>query len=301
MAEQSPLRSVANPYPGVNAHLHSHWGAHGGWSEFHTSYLSQLRADLRQAVRPLGYTVGLERSLQVRRPGGEVARPEADLTIYDPDRLRRAMPNAGTLTGSGASVVMAVPEMLGMVSEASAPYRAVAIYRVPAVDGPRGDPVAWIELLSPSNKPGGQDAQYYQDRRVGLLQSGIVYVEIDLLHESPPTFPGLTNYRAGEPGSHPYRIAVIDPRPAFYDGLGFAYEFDVDAPFPVVRIPLSADDALDFDFGPAYHAVIAAQGYSEDYVDYRALPANFERYSAADQARIRARMAAIAGRGVDAG
>jgi hypothetical protein len=240
----------------------------------------------------LGYTVGLERSLQVRRPGGETKEPESDITVYDPDRLRHAQPSHHPGTGAGASLIMAVPEMLGITLEdtATAPYRAVAVYRVPKVDQARGEPVAWIELLSPSNKPGGQDAQQYKDRRLALLQSNIVFVEVDLLHESPPTFEGIANYRAQEPEAHPYRISIIDPRPVFMDGLGFTYEFDVDALFPPVTIPLNADDLLEFDFGVGYHTVLEMQGYAEDYVDYTQLPERFDRYSEADQARIVTRM-----------
>jgi hypothetical protein len=39
-----------------------------------------------------------------------------------------------------------------------APYWATAIYEHIPRQGAPGEPVAWVELLSPSNKPGDQDA-----------------------------------------------------------------------------------------------------------------------------------------------
>jgi hypothetical protein len=142
------IRTVANQYVGINAHLHSYFQSQGGWDSSHTNHIADLMRLMRAQLLQMGYIADIEQSLQIRRAEEELS-----------------------------------------------PYRAVAIYEYIVGDPLRGEPVAWIELLSPSNKPGGQDASYYRDKRLKLLQSGVVFVELDYLHESSPTFEGFPSYR----------------------------------------------------------------------------------------------------------
>jgi hypothetical protein len=119
-----------------------------------------------------------------------------------------------------------------------------------------------------------------------------VFIEIDYLHETPPTFWRLADYAADEPNAHPYRIVVLDPRPDFEAGPASVNEFDVDERIPVIEIPLNGGDKLTFDFGAPYQKTFE-EGFFGDEVDYSQLPLNFERYSTADQRRITARMLAV--------
>jgi hypothetical protein len=183
-------------------------------------------------------------------------------------------------------------------SIAESPYRAISIRNIGR--SPQDAPVAWIELLSPSNKPGGQDFAAYITKRRDLLDVDVVFVEIDYLHESPPTIHKLPNYRTrknqpGETESHPYRILVIEPRPTVQKGHTHVYQCDVDAPLPTVTIPLSGEDVLKFDFNAPYHKMLQETLFALQKVDYARLPLNFDRYSAADQARIIRRMLAVIG------
>ena len=59
---------------------------------------------------------------------------------------------------------------------------------------PPGRPITRIEMLSPSNKPGGSHHQVYFVKRALTLKSGIRVVEIDLLHLSPPVDAALPSY-----------------------------------------------------------------------------------------------------------
>ena len=70
-------------------------------------------------------------------------------------------------------------------------------------------------------------------------------------------------------------------------------DFDVDAPFPTVALPLSGDETLAFDFGVPYRKTFEETLYGLQLVDYAMLPDGFERYSANDQRRIAARMLAV--------
>ena len=71
--------AVKNQYLGINAHLHSFWQKMGGWKEFHTSHIVDLTRILKNDLLPLGYTAGIEDSLQIRREGSDDGYPESDI------------------------------------------------------------------------------------------------------------------------------------------------------------------------------------------------------------------------------
>jgi Protein of unknown function (DUF4058) len=294
--EMQPVRSLKNQYLGINAHLHSQWQSEGGWDEFHMSHIVHLANGLHAQLRPMGYTANIKQSLQIRRYGEPAGKPESDVTIYDTDPTRGFTPQS---QGSGIEVMtMTVPEIFNFKQAEVEQYRAVGIYTFEPGKRDQGEAVAWIELLSPSNKPGGQDANYYSDKRLKILQSGVVFVELDYLHETPPNFAGLPNYvnrgkyLRPQPGSAPYCIVVIDPRPTFMEGRANTHRFRVDDPLPTVPIPLNKGDIVSADFGSPYQRTFT-EGFFGDDVDYHQFPLNFDRYSETDQARIAARMLAV--------
>lgn len=292
----TPIRSIKNQYQGINAHLHSLWQVEGGWDAFHNNHITYLTAALKAQLLPMGYTAENQQSLQIRRFGEPAGKPESDVTIYDrnPPHHRSSSP----LLSGGAYPVLPIPAVMAIEDEL-AQYDAIAIYEFVSGQSSHGEPVAWVELLSPSNKPGGQDAAYYRSKRLKLLHSGIVFIELDYLHESPPTFDRIPRYMGihksavPEPDAHPYRIMVIDPRPEFVEGVAAHAPFDVDAPIPTVNIPLNRDDVLSFDFNAPYQKTYQELLYGLELVDYNQLPLNFDRYSHDDQIRIVARMIAI--------
>jgi hypothetical protein len=309
----APMRSIRNQYLGINAHLHSFWQGVGGWSRFHANHLSDLLRTLRPLLLPIGYDADIEPSLQIRRidDGGPNLRPESDVTIYDLDPVRARLPRRAPSAAGVAELVLPLPDALFGEPLSEKEYGAIGIYEYVPGKLARGEPIAWIELLSPSNKPGGRDAQEYFDKRLTVLESGLIFVELDYLHESPSTLRGLPSYRPrrGQPGgdrAHAYRIAVIDPRPDLRDGVVRAREFGVDVPIPTVAIPLSSDDSLSFDFGQPYRKTIEETLYGLQLADYGELPMNFDHYSAEDQRRIALRMlatveAARAGKDLESG
>lgn len=280
----TPIRSLANQYRGINAHLHSLWQAEGGWHNFHNRHIGDLAGLLRQQLLPMGYTATMEQSLQIRRVGDSPRQPRADILITDREPARRAA--APTPSPSAALTVADMIE----VEDTETPYRAIAISEWD--DGVQGEPVAWIELLSPTNKGETYDAQLYLAKRRLLLEQHLVFVEIDYLHELPPTVSQVFDYSVQQPGAHPYRIVVLDPRPDIKSGPAEPNEFDVDVPIPMVDIPLKSGDALRFDFGAGYRKTFEEMAYGLESVDYAEYPVNFERYTQADQTRIARRMLA---------
>lgn len=289
-----PIRSLYNQYHGINPHLHSQWQAEEGWQEFHTAHLSDLNKLLKRELRPLGYTSSLEPSVQIRR-NGEISKPEADVGIFDTDPIRPLYRPKSLISSEtiAAEAILPIPEWIyeeNPISEKN--YQAVAIYEWIAKDNQKGELVAWIELLSPSNKKPRSDGKLYLSKREKLLRHQIVFIELDYLHESPPTFPRLTVYPE-QLGSHPYRIAVMDPRPDFSHSQGYVREFDVDDPIPTMIIPLNGEDQFTFDFGIPYRKTYEEMLYGLESVDYHTLPIHFQRYSPADQARILGRLLAV--------
>lgn len=166
---------------------------------------------LKAQLLPLGYTAEIGESLQIRRIGESIRHPRADILIRDVDASKH---QASKTEPTGAQTI-ALEAFLDEAEDHEHPYHAVAIYeRSPEAVG---EAVGWVELLSPSNKI-GINAQSYHEKRRELLRLNLVFIEIDYLHETPPTFSRLPDYTRGEAAARPFRIVVIDPRPSFHDG-----------------------------------------------------------------------------------
>jgi hypothetical protein len=151
-----------------------------------------------------------------------------------------------------------------------------------------GEPVAWIEALSPTNKPGGSGYDQYTRKRNGALRAGIIMVELDYVHETLPITSRIAPYpREGE---FPYYVLVTVPRPVYEKGKTFLYGFRVDESMPVIYIPLLGKDYVELDCGATYNRTFAIFHHR---VDYAQEPPRMHTYRAEDQQRIRARMAAV--------
>lgn len=282
----SPIRTIKNQYRGINAHLHSYWQAEHKWNRFHNVHVSDLMKRLQVDLYPMGYIAQIEDSLQIRRIGDDVNAPKADIIISDLEPANRSkmplQPRTSTLV---------IEDLLIDELDIDHPYSAIVIRER---ESDHAEPVAWIELLSPTNKGETRDARTYYGKRWALLESGIVFVELDYLHETPPTFEKISDYTRGDEGSQPYRIMILDSRLDFRQGPVELEEFGVDTvPFPL-NIPLNGSDKVKVDFAAVYQTTFeeARYGYSPD-LDYHQLPVHFDRYSRVDQERIVARMLAI--------
>ncbi len=292
-----PIRSIKNQYLGINAHLHSYWQVEGGWNRFHGNHIADLMRLLSAELMPMGYVAELEPSIQIRYLDAPDSDPESDVTIYDRDPVR-PFEAAGVIPKAPGLRILSAIDVLAAPQESEKELSALAIYEIAHADRDEGIPVAWLELLSPSNKGNGPDAATYRQKRAKIVRSGLVFVEIDYLHESGSTLQHIANYRVRKASpapedAHPYRIAVIDPRPSYVEGRAYIAEFDVDAPIPVVPIPLNAGDILNFDFGNPYRKTFEETLYGWRFVDYSQFPLRFDRYSPADQQRIAQRMVAV--------
>lgn len=286
--------TLLNLYPGINAHLHSALQTQGGWVSFHALHIGDLTKVLNVQLEPLGYEADIEQSLQIKRFDHPPQYPRADVLVYH-DETRRSSATPSRL--SSVATAMVLPALLDIVEPDQERYKSVAIYRQARSRPERGEPVVWIELLSPSNKPAnkpdGQDATLYRAKREALLQAGLIFIELDYLHQQSPTFNTLADYTdVTQPDAYPYRIVVLEPRPDMISGMSWLYQWHVNEPIPVVTIPLLHQQTLDFDFGVPYAKTFSEMRYGKR-IDYAHMPVNFDAYRPIDQQHIVNRMIAI--------
>lgn len=156
-------------------------------------------------------------------------------------------------------------------------------------------PLTHIELLSPSNKPGGLHFENYKRQRLQTMEGGLNLVEIDFLHQSPPVIHGLPDYSKGEKSACAFAIFVSNPQPTLQSGTVSIYSFGVDDQLPIINIPLVGTDVVKVDFGTAYNRTFESSRFFRLVVDYEREPVQFERYTPADRERIQQRLAAIRG------
>lgn len=278
-----PIKTIVNQFRGINPHLHSRLQADGGWEHFHVNHISDLTRFLQRDLRKMGYVVQSEQSLQIKRGAGVDRAPESDVTMYDPER------RLPTTSGQAGGFAVPLPTLLQLDEAELATYRAVGIYQK-TEGNRRGDPVAWLELLSPTNKPGGRHFAAYRDKRTALLQAGLVFVELDYLHHQPPTVAAPPYPDA--PNSSCFRVVVIDPRPDWLQAEGRVYPIGVDQPLPTLPIPLNGGDVLHFDFDAPYQQTYTGLFFGDD-VDYSERPVEWARFRGDDQARILSRLLAL--------
>jgi len=251
-----PLRTLDNPYRGINAHLHSlaqnpQAGSPTIWTSIHAMHIGHLIDALNE-----------------RLPAGYVARPEQSLQIWTADE-------EGAESAKG-----------GQFPEREITIPSAVIYRI---DGHKimGRPVTRIELLFASNKQGGYGCRGYLDNRWLALSSGTSLFELDYLHQTPSPFPLLPVYPKYQ-ASHAYTIVATCLRPAQNpDDEMLVYSMDVDQPLPSQTvIPLAEADSINFDFEAVYQHTFSS-GRWGIHMDYEDLPRNLDSYRSDDQQRIR--------------
>jgi hypothetical protein len=281
-----------NPYPGINAHLNSllqtvgRVGQPAIWPAFHSRHVSHIADGLTESL-PQRYIAISEQALQTRSIDiGEIGihYSEPDVTIFQ----RAPSPaSIGVATLPAANWELPLTVTL---EEPLKPPNAVVIHELLA-QGKIGRIVARIELLSPSNKPGGADYRAYARKRFEALRTGVPLIEIDYLHESRSPVLKLPAYPQ-DVNSAPYAITVSDPRPTWEEGRARTYNFHVGEPVRTFPLPLADEDVVLVDMDAIYQHTFRT-GRWGDLLDYSAEPERMETYGAADQAAIRAVMAKL--------
>ena len=157
---------MPSPFPGMNPYLEN---PHK-WADFHNTYIPALRAALLPQVLPK-YDVQIQEHLYSVEPDGDdrklIGISDLDVTEIWP---LTGEPVQATTVKIPRSTEVAVP---GLLKERFT-YLEVVV-------GENEKLITVIELLSPANKVGEDHRKSYLSKRRKLIESGINFVEIDLL------------------------------------------------------------------------------------------------------------------------
>lgn len=285
------MANLKNPYLGINPHLNSLLQTPGIddqpslWPTFHGQHIAHITDFLNETL-PANYIAFSEHSLQSRGEdidgGLIISRPEPDVTVFR--------------QSSGVAIAEKVdyqPTWQARIEEAIDPedlMRAIVVRKLSG-QSTLGTPVLRIELLSPSNKPGGSHYSAYRSRRIEAIESNIPLVEIDYLHESVSPIVGLPPYPQHEK-SYPYYIAIHDNRPSWKEGYTTVYGFPVGQAIPALTLPLDGKNSIEFDFDSPYQHTFE-RGRWAQLIQMNNAPERFDTYSPTDSKIIEAQIAAI--------
>ncbi len=283
---------ATNPYPGINAHVNSMLQTPGTpdqpaiWHAFHSQHITHIMDALNAQLMPQFIALG-EQSLQTRGfdMGGqvEILSPVPDVTIFQQPHVAVALPQPTTQPrwrARLAEVLEPIPQPRAILLREMLPQSKL------------GQIVARIELLSPSNKPGGSHYHAYAARRIAAIDTGVPLIEVDYLHEQRSPELRLPRYPE-TPNAYPYHVLVNDPRAGWDVGEVQAFSFGLAEPLTSFPLPLPGVEGVSFDLNSAYQHSITV-GPWRTIVDYAQPPERFETYSADDQAFIREIMSTAA-------
>jgi hypothetical protein len=261
-----PIRFRENGYPGINAHLQNRLlmkddPSPSAWSAFHAENITNLTNALNEQL-PDHYVARTEQSLQIRSWEfdlgiDKIYRPQPDSTIY------RQATGSPLATPAGLATPTWEATLEDLIVDRMLP--SVIIHRVED-HSLHGEVVTRLELLSPSNKPGGSKYTSYLENRVMALKSGSSLVEIDYFHQTPTPLLALMELPSyPHKDAYPYHIGVNIPQEnKIHVQL---YGFGVVDPLPSLNIPLAGDEVLPFDFNAVYQYTFRA-GRWGTYLDY---------------------------------
>lgn len=206
---------MPSPFPGMDPFIEGQ-----KWTDFHTEFISDLRAALVPLVSP-GYATHVEERVYIEHQNGDPpswVRPDVVLSEASP-----SSPARGGVATLEAPATARIPM----------PERRREVYlELRLREG--GDVVTVVEVLSPTNKrPGSDGNREYRTKRDAVLLSTAHLVEIDLL-------------RGDE------RLPMVDPLPVadFYATVSHAsrrptcniWYWNLPDPLPSIRIPLRHPD-----------------------------------------------------------
>ena len=236
---------MPSPFPGMDPYLEDRTM----WRDVHLRLIAAIGDSLAQQVAPV-YYVAIEQRVFVTVVDRSEFIPDAIVIAAPREVQQRGGTAVATAVASAAQTVM-VPQY-EEVREGYLEIRDVRNHEV----------VTTIELLSPTNKIGGQGRSKYEEKRHQVLCAVSNLVEIDLL-------------RTGEPmDMHPrpttdYRILVS---PGWERPNARLYAFGIRQAMPLASVPLRRTEAeAQLVLGELLAQVYDRARY-DLRVDYRAAP-----------------------------
>lgn len=235
-----------NPFTGINPLYHEILLIQNRWISFHNAFLVECFKTLSTKLRNTGYKVELEETLHIHPIVQDVIRHRPDL--YISKKGQSYLSHTQT-----ANDVVAITDILDMDDEEPNPI-AIVIHRG------EGEPVAWVELLSPTNKLPNYAYYQYAGKRKVVLSMGIVFIEIDFIHTQSPTFR-YPDYSKHEKDAQPFHITTIIPNPTLENGVAQVLHFNVMSRIPIIKIPLLGNETVDIDLDAVYQQLFVDADY----------------------------------------
>jgi hypothetical protein len=241
------MMDFQNPFVGINPLYHEMLLIQNRWMSFHNAFLVECFKTLSTKLRGSGYKVELEDTLYIHPIGQDMIRYRPDLYISTKKTVSYPQQVQGT------NAVVAVTDILDIDDEDENPL-AIVIHR------DEGEPIAWIELLSPTNKLPNHAYYQYAGKRKVVLSMGIVFVEIDFIHTQSPTFR-YPDYSKHENNAKPFHITTIIPNPSLENGVAQVLHFGVMNRIPIIKIPLLGDETVEIDLDAIYQQLFVDADY----------------------------------------
>lgn len=236
---------MPTPFPGMDPYLERP----DLWPDVHNRLVVLLADDLAPRLRPRYYVSIEERTYSVGM-GELVFAGRGDVAVVGPSSLDSQQVED---MATGPEVVLVELPVPDEIRETYLEVRSVATDRV----------ITLLEILSPTNKRGGEGREMYLRKRLHVAGTLTHLVEIDLLR-SGESMPMRGAYLQGD-----YRLLISrgERRPQ-----ADLLNFSVRQPIPGFKLPLQlGDEEPQVDLNRLLHDLYDRAGY-DLRIDYRDEP-----------------------------
>ena len=216
----------------------------GLWDDFHADMIAEIKRAIAPQLPPhYAVRTGERYYVDVCSPG-DMGAVDDSLVQSDASVVRVA----NDWQSVGGAAVLEAPVETEVAVELEFREKFLDIREMRS-----GHIVTTIEVLSPSNKRGGEGRRQYLLKRNACLLGERNFVEIDLLRGGS-RMPVASGYPAGE-----YIVAVFRmTRP----GKGGLWPIGLRGPLPVIPIPLlPGEDDLRIDLAPMVNSIYVVSNY----------------------------------------
>src|SRR5262245_33641463 len=213
--------AMKSPFPGMDPYLERHW------RDVHARLIIYA-CDRIQEQLPSGLRCRVEERVVLELPAGAERSMYPDIRV-----IERANGSVGPQGVAEAALAVAEPLILHLASE------ELTETFLEIVDVSTGQRVITvIEVLSPTNKLGGDGRDQYFQKKKELRQAGVSLVEIDLLRAGERPYP--VNLRH-VPETHRTHYAIFVRRGS-KPNQAEIYAASLRQPLPTIKIPLRPTD-----------------------------------------------------------
>lgn len=209
---------MPSPFPGMDPYLENP----ALWPDVHHEIISDIRASLTSSLRPR-YVARVELRIYISDDG------DTGRKLFVPDVRVEETGKYRPLANIGGTMTIAEPMIITWLDDEV----KEAYIEIKHVDSEKL--VTVIEVVSPTNKiPGAYGRKSFTEKRREVLDSGVHWVEIDLLREGTLT----VNNPSLVPSDYRVLVSNADDRNhARYWTIGLRQQL------PVIGIPLRGKDA----------------------------------------------------------